>query len=159
MSQINYVRLSYLLNTYPTLTEIIKDQYLILLSDLSETNYITTDLFKKNIERIDQMGAIIVAYIGNPNGYNFEIIGTGTIIIEPKIIRNCKNVGHIEDIVVVSRMRRKGISQQILKCLEIIARENNCYKIILNCKETIKNVYIKNGFQEKELQMSKYLFN
>lgn len=159
MSQINYIRLSYLLNTYPIIIDIIKDQYLILLSELSEINYITTDLFKKNIERIHQIGAIVVAYIGNPNESNFEIIGTGTIIIEPKIIRNCKNVGHIEDIVVVNRMRKKGISQQILKCLEIIARENNCYKIILNCKETIKNVYIKNGFQEKELQMAKYLFN
>lgn len=159
MYQINYVRLSFLLNTYPGLTEIIKDKYLLLLSELTETIYLETNLFIKNVERINEIGAIIVAYIGNPNDTNLEIIGTGTIIIEPKIIRGGKNIGHIEDIVVTNTMRRKCISQEILKCLNIIARENNCYKIILNCKESLKSVYIKDGFQEKETQMVKYLIN
>jgi len=156
MSQVTYVKISYLLKAYSNQTEIIKDQYLLLLSELTLTNYIDTSLFLKNIERISQIGEIIVAYIGQPINNNFKIIGSGTIIIEPKIIRNCKNVGHIEDIVVSKMMRGKGVCQQILKILKTIARENNCFKVILNCVDEVKNVYIKNDFQVKGLQMAEY---
>ena len=44
----------------------------------------------------------------------FIIIASGTIIIEPKIIRGGQNVGHIEDIVVKNNFRGKGISKAIL---------------------------------------------
>ena len=39
-------------------------------------------------------------------------------------------------------MRGKGISQKILDNLKLIARENNCYKVILDCDDTVKKIYI-----------------
>jgi glucosamine-phosphate N-acetyltransferase len=86
----------------------------------------------------------------------FEIIASGTIIIEPKIIRCGRNVGHIEDIVVAKHMRGKGISSEILNILKEIAKENNCYKVILDCNDDVKNIYIKNGFEIRGIQMAKY---
>ena len=155
MSEIKYINLSELLNANPNIIETIKTQYLLILSELTVTNYIETSLFIKNVERISEMGAIIVGIIYNsPN--NIEIVASGTIIIEPKIIREGRNVGHIEDIVVSKEMRGKGISQQILDILKLIAREKNCYKVILDCDENVKNVYIKNGFNIKGFQMSEY---
>ena len=62
-------------------------------------------------------------------------------MIEPKLIRGGRYVGHIEDIVVTKTMRGLGISQRILDILKTIAREKNCYKIMLDCNEDIKNVY------------------
>ena len=53
---------------------------------------------------------------------NIEIIASGTIIIEPKIIREGKNVGHIEDIVVAKHMRGKDISSKIINILKLFAR-------------------------------------
>ena len=87
----------------------------------------------------------------------FEIIGSGTIIIEPKIIRGCRFVGHIEDIVVHTNYRSCGICQNILNILKEIAINNNCYKIILDCNESVKKVYEKNNFVNNGLQMSLYL--
>lgn len=157
MTHITYVKLYDLINTYPQQIEIIKEQYLLLLSELTLTNYIETSLFIKNIERINEMGILIVGYISYPTEKEFEFVTSGTIIIEPKIIRDGKNVGHIEDIVVTKTIRGKGISQIILNMLKDIAREKNCYKVTLNCLDELKNVYIKNGFEVKGLQMSLYL--
>jgi hypothetical protein len=35
-------------------------------------------------------------------------------------------------------------------------REKNCYKIILDCKESLKDYYGKSGFKETGLQMALY---
>lgn len=157
VSEINYIELHKLIQYYPTEIEMIKEQYLLLLSELTITNYLETSVFLKNIERIHEMGTIIVGYVGKPDDNTFELIASGTIIIEPKIIRGGNNVGHIEDVVVAKTMQGRGISQKILDFLKIIARENNCYKIILDCDIAIKNVYIKSGFDSKGVQMAKYL--
>ena len=155
MSDVSYFQLLDLLNLNPHNISYIKDQYLLLLSNLSTTTYIDNHLFKTNIEKISNMGAMIVGIINN-HSTTFEIVACGTIIIEPKIIREGKNVGHIEDIVVAEHMQGKGLSQKILDMLRVIARENNCYKIILNCDSKVKNVYIKNGFKVKGIQMADY---
>ena len=156
MSEIKYTPLIDLINTYPDNIETIKNQYLLLLSELTSTNYIETSLFLENIGKIHQMGKIIVGTINHKSSSNIEIVASGTIIIEPKIIREGKNVGHIEDIVVSKHMRCKGVSQQILHILKTIARENNCYKVILDCDNAVKNVYIKNGLDVKGIQMAEY---
>jgi len=119
------------------------------------TEYIETKLFEENINKISEMGAIIVGFIIDTSG-NIEIIASGTIIIEPKIIRQGKNVGHIEDIVVAPHMRGKRLSQEILNHLKRFAKESNCYKVILDCAEEVKNVYSKNNFIVKGLQMAEY---
>lgn len=154
MLEVQYTQLIDLLNANPNYIEKIKEQHLLLLSELSSTTYIETKLFLENIERIHKMGAIVVGVIVDAS--NIEIIASGTIIVEPKIIRGGKNVGHIEDIIVSKHMRGKGISQRILDILKILARENNCYKVILDCDNTVKNVYIKNGMLVKGIQMAEY---
>jgi glucosamine-phosphate N-acetyltransferase len=156
MSEIKYTPLIDLINNYPNNVEIIKNQYLLLLSELTLTTYIETSLFLENIEKIHEMGKIIVGVINHKSSNNIEIVASGTIIIEPKIIRAGKNVGHIEDIVVTKHMRGKGVCQQILHILKTIARENNCYKVILDCDNAVKNVYIKNGLDIKGIEMAEY---
>ena len=156
MTKVEFIRFIDLINSYPEHTETIKQQYLSLLSELTLTTYIETELFLKNIELIYQIGEIIVGVINDASNNSFEIVASGTIIIEPKIIHGGKNVGHIEDIVLAKHMRGKGISQEILHILKTIARENNCYKVILDCDDAVKNVYIKNGFDIKGIQMSEY---
>jgi hypothetical protein len=65
------------------------------------------------------MGTIIVCYIENPSLCGFKIVASGTIIIEPKIIRSGRNIGHIEDIVVKSSYRGYQINEDILDLLKI----------------------------------------
>lgn len=156
MGEIQYTQLIDLIAANPSLIETIKNQYLLLLSNLTNTTIIETSLFLKNVEHISQMGSIVVGVIQDKQNKAIEIIASGTIIIEPKIIRDGKNAGHIEDIVVAKHYQGKGISQQLLNILKLIARENNCYKVILDCDENVKNVYSKNGFIVKGLQMAEY---
>lgn len=156
MSEIQYTQLIDLIKQNPEHVDKIKEHYLFLLSGLTSTRYIETCLFEKNVERINEMGTIVVGVLNDLSSNHFEIVASGTIIIEPKIIREGKNVGHIEDIVVAKHMRGKGISYKILDFLKLFARENNCYKVILDCDNEIKNVYIKNGLKVKGVQMAEY---
>ncbi len=155
MSEVNYIQLLDFVNLNPHKLEIIKNQYLLLLSKLTSTNLLENEIFRTNIERIYEMGSIVVGIVHDSSN-NFEIVASGTIIIEPKIIRGGKNVGHIEDIVVSDHMRGQGIAQKILEMLKKIARDSNCYKVILDCDNDVKHVYIKNGFEVKGLQMAHY---
>jgi len=156
MSEVEYTQLIDLIDANPNIVENIKEQYLLLLSELSSTTYLETEIFLKNVVRISKMGIIIVGVIHDTSNNSIEIIASGTIIVEPKIIRGGKNVGHIEDIVVAKHMRGKDISQKILGILKLVARENNCYKVILDCDDSIKNVYVKNGLNIKGVQMAEY---
>jgi glucosamine-phosphate N-acetyltransferase len=136
--------------------EDIKIQYLHLLSLLTSVTPISTIEFMNQVNRISRMGAIIVCYSKDVEDGKITIMGSGTIIYEPKIIRSCKNVGHIEDIVVHSNYRGQGISKNIIHKLIHMGSENNCYKVILDCKKDMVSFYEKNGFINNGSQMSKY---
>ena len=143
----------------------LKNQYLNLLSELTTTIDIDDMLFESNLNKINSIGKIIIGYVLDDNenenkdenkDKTVELVGTGTIIIEPKIIRGGMCVGHIEDIVVKSNYRGKKISTGILNKLNEFASKSNCYKVILDCVESIEHVYKSNGFEIKGLQMGKY---
>lgn len=127
----------------------IKDQYLQLLSFLTHTETISNEDFYKKICEINKLGTIIVCYI-KPD----IIIGTGTIMIEPKIIHGGKYVGHIEDIVVHPLYRNKKVASGIIH--KLITYGSHCYKIILDCNPSLQPFYEKLGFQYKNIQMSIY---
>ena len=41
------------------------------------------------------------------------------------------------------------MSKNILEMFKTIARENDCYKVILDCNDEVKKVYNSSGFEEK----------
>lgn len=153
---IQFTNLSALLNKYPKMIEKIKENYLLLLTELTDTQMIDTKLFLENVDKILQFGTIVIGYLGNPIGDDFDIVASGTIIIEPKLIRGGRSVGHIEDIVVSKNMRGYGLCKRILTMLKDVAKRNDCYKVILDCTEDVKEVYEKCGFGVKGLQMAEY---
>lgn len=132
----------------------LKNQYINLLSELTKCPDLDKDIFYHKIKEINNNGKIIIAYTFENN--KIIIIGSGTIIIESKIIHQGKSVGHIEDIVVNSNYRGNNISQYILNRLKEVAKLYNCYKVILDCDNTLTKVYEKNGFEIKGIQMSQY---
>ena len=131
----------------------IKNQYIKLLSFLTEATDIPDQLFYDKINNINKMGIIIVCILRI--GDDIIIIGTGTLIKEPKIIHGGKSVGHIEDIVVHPLYRNKHIAQTILN--KLIEYGSDCYKIILDCNPSLEPFYEKAGFNKKCIQMTKHL--
>ena len=129
----------------------IKSQYIQLLSYLSSTYDLTLEQFNKNIKEISNMGIIIVCIVRDTN--SLQLVGSGTIIIEPKIIHGGKSVGHIEDLVVHPNYRNQGIAQTILNKL-VDYSKRDCYKVILNCNPNMEQFYNRSGFEKKCIQMA-----
>jgi len=157
MENITYVNMcSFLKDNYDQMS-IIKKKYLKLCKQLSDSPDISDFLFIKNILKINENGIMIIAYIGDPSTSNFDIISTGTIFIEPKMIHGGRPAAHIEDIIVDQKYTGNGIARRIIELLKTHAIENGCYKIILNCNAFVKPLYEKCGFTQKGLQMALYL--
>lgn len=130
----------------------IKEQYLGLLSMLTHVESMSDEAFTQKLMEITNMGEIIVCLYGA----SMKIIGTGTIIYEPKMIHGGSSVGHIEDVVIHESYRKMGLAQEILHRLEIAAAQKGCYKVILDCDMAVESVYLKAGFIRKGVQMAKY---
>ena len=87
-----------------------------------------------------------------------RIIGCITMLIEQKFAHNCSRVGHIEDVVTDSRYRGQGLGKLIVEHAVNFAKQNGCYKVILDCSEKNVPFYGRCGFKQKEIQMA-YYFN
>ena len=85
-----------------------------------------------------------------------KIIGTITILIEKKLIHNLGLVCHVEDVVVDSKIRNKGIGKMLLNKAIEISLENKCYKTILDCDPKNEIFYEKCDFVKKGIQMAFY---
>jgi glucosamine-phosphate N-acetyltransferase len=84
------------------------------------------------------------------------VIGVGTIMIEQKIIHNFSKVGHIEDIVIDSNYNGRGYGKNLIIFLTNFARQEGCYKVILDCSQKVKGFYEKCGYVEKNISMGIY---
>ena len=128
--------------------------YLNLLNQLNNTidyNFISKNILENFINCLNENHQIIVIEDENKN-----IIGTGTILIEKKILHNMGKVAHIEDIVIDKNERGLGLGLKLINHLVNIAKEKECYKVILNCSDENASFYKKCGFIEKSKQMSLY---
>jgi glucosamine-phosphate N-acetyltransferase len=82
-----------------------------------------------------------------------QLIGSITLLIEQKFIHNGGKVGHIEDVVTRREYQGSGIGKAlVLKALDY-AKQNKCYKVVLNCSNRNVEFYKKIGFKEHEVSM------
>ena len=80
---------------------------------------------------------------------NKKIVGSTTLLIEQKFIHDGGLVGHIEDVVVRKDYEGKGIGIKLVTSLLECAKEKNCYKTILDCKDDVKQFYERIGFKRE----------
>ena len=78
-----------------------------------------------------------------------KIVGSTTLFIEQKFIHDGGYVGHIEDVVVRKDYERKGIGIKLITSVLERAKEKNCYKTILDCKDDVKQFYERIGFKRE----------
>ena len=64
-----------------------------------------------------------------------EIIGSGTLVIEPKIMHGFGKIGHIEDVIISSKFNSENYHQYLVDFLISKAKSCNCYKVILDEKD------------------------
>ncbi len=151
--------------------ENVKNQYISLLSQLTTVEDMSVEKFEESIRKICEMGDIVVcvddqqivgsnceaSILGsNYEAINQQIVGSGTIIYEPKITHGGKCVGHIEDIITDKNHRGLKIATEIIKKLTESAKAHNCYKVILDCSADMETYYERQGFTKKGAQMAIY---
>jgi glucosamine-phosphate N-acetyltransferase len=78
-----------------------------------------------------------------------KIVGSTTLLIEQKFIHDGGLVGHIEDVVVRKDYEGKGIGIKLVTSMLERAKEKNCYKTILDCKDDLKQFYERIGFKRE----------
>ena len=127
----------------------IKNGFLTTLDVLRETSSMSEgkalEIFKKiksNPEHI-----IIIAEIEG------KVIGSTTLLIEPKFIHQGGVVGHIEDVVVDKKFQGKKIGEKIIIQVLEIAKNHGCYKTILDCSDSVKPFYEKLGFKHNSNEL------
>lgn len=130
----------------------LENGYLELLSQLSNLG---SGDFVARFEKIHKEPNIIILVAFDETINN--VVGAGTIWIEPKFIHGCSNVAHIEDVIIDKKNRSHGLGRQIINKLVDIAKRIKCYKIILDCSEKNIGFYEKCGFTQNNFQMSLYL--
>lgn len=126
--------------------------YLELLEGLTrvEPELISFELFNNFVKDLHNNHIVyVIEHMG-------QIIATGTLLIEPKIIHGCSKVGHIEDIVVSPFHKGRQLGTLIINSLVEYAKNQNCYKVILDCDDNLIKFYEKCGFEKKGSQMSLY---
>ena len=141
-------------NYYKMLRKLEKEDYYKEFMELINyfTRYkqhITYDNFEQVFE-INEGNIILVIEKNN------RIIGTGKLMIEKKFHNNLSNMGHIEDIIVLEEYRKKGYGKLIIEELIRFGKENNCYKLVLNCNAENIEYYKKINFIEKGYEMCLY---
>ncbi len=112
-------------------------------SDLEENN--AKRVLKKI--RSNQNHVIMVADLDG------QIVGSITLLIEPKFIHQGGLVGHVEDVVVRSELQGKGIGEQLINAALEYAKNHGCYKTILDCDDNVKPFYEKIGFKRNSNAM------
>ena len=91
--------------------EINLKNYLNLLNQLSSTTVYDENKFFNFVDNLPRNTRIYLLYDED------KIVGSGTLLIENKIIHNFKNVAHIEDIVVDKNSRGKGYGKILINHL------------------------------------------
>ena len=122
-----------------------------------ENGFLETLDFLRNASDLDKNKAneILKKIKQNPNHIihvaidNKKIVGSTTLLIEQKFIHDGGLVGHIEDVVVRKDYEGKGIGIKLVTSLLERAKEKNCYKTILDCKDDVKQFYERIGFKHE----------
>lgn len=129
--------------------------YLFLLKQLTQLDpeQINNDVFNHFVDSLNPKHTIVVVENMDTN----KIVGTITTMIEHKIIHNMGFVCHIEDVVVDEKYRGYGLGKLLLETAIQYAKENKCYKTILDCSDNNVGFYEKNGvFEVKGRCMALY---
>ncbi|ORC86958.1 acetyltransferase [Trypanosoma theileri] len=121
-----------------------------LLSHLTEAPELSSSSMRRIADLRREAGIVTMVFVHKPTR---RVVGTASLLVEPKFTRGGRSVGHIEDVVVDPAYRGKKLGKALLKSLCDTARSRGCYKVILDCAEGSIEYYEKLDFRVCERQM------
>lgn len=124
--------------------EDLQNGFLTTLDSLRKASDIDKNKAEEIFSKIDSNPDHIIA-VAELDG---KIVGSTTLLIEQKFIHKGGLVGHIEDVVVDKNFQGQKIGEKIMRYLLEIAKNQGCYKTILDCTDDVKPFYEKLGFKQ-----------
>lgn len=113
------------------------------LDNLRAVGPVTRRAFNRQFKRISR----------NPDHHVFVmeekgmVVGTTTLLVEPKIIRNLGQAAHLEDVSTRKGYEGRGIAHKLIHYVIEKAKRERCYKIILDCSPELVPFYESFGFR------------
>ena len=123
--------------------------FLESLDSLRKTSDIDRAKARKILQKISKNPDHVI-FVGIQNG---KVVGATTLLIEQKFIHDGGKVGHIEDVVVSEQFQSKGVGAAIIRAVLEYAKNQGCYKTILDCDDIVKPFYEKLGFVKHSNEM------
>ncbi|MES1908326.1 MAG: hypothetical protein MHM6MM_001281 [Cercozoa sp. M6MM] len=130
--------------------------FLELLAKLTMVGEVDRALFERTYSEMfdDENSPYNVAVVRHRS--SGKIVATAAMFVERKFIHECGKVGHIEDVVVHDEFRGKSLGVHIVNYALQIAKQQGCYKAILDCREGLEHFYNKSQLEKKGIQMAVY---
>jgi glucosamine-phosphate N-acetyltransferase len=85
--------------------------------------------------------------VGNNQGL---VIGTTTLLVEPKFIFGGARFGHIEDVAVKKGYERMGVGSKLVSHATESAAKMGCMKTVLYCSDDRMYFYKKLGYSYRD---------
>lgn len=82
-----------------------------------------------------------------------RIVGSTTLLIERKFIHRGGKVGHIEDVAVTRGLQGNKIGERLVRFSLDYARNQGCYKTVLDCLDDVLGFYERLGFSRTAIGM------
>jgi glucosamine-phosphate N-acetyltransferase len=127
------------------------DQYLPLLKQFRET-----DISRERFETfVTTCPSTLEVWVAETEG---RLVGTITLLLEPKLIFNACTFAHVEDVCVDAGVRHQGLGTALVTHAIARAKELGCRKLTLDCGEALCPFYAHCGLERRGVQMSTLLF-
>jgi len=85
------------------------------------------------------------------------VVGTTSLLVEPKFIFSGGRVGHIEDVSIRRGYEGMGLGSKLISHATQVAKGMGCVKMVLDCSEETMPFYEKLGYSYQDNCMKKFL--
>ena len=127
--------------------EDIDKGFLAVLENLVPPDIDNNNEYAKNILQKIKMNSLHKIFVAKDDS-NSNVVGTITLLIEPKFINKGMQVGYIEDVSVRKGYEGLGIGSKLVTYATSYAISiEGCRKVLLYCSEKTKPFYEKLGYQ------------
>eukprot|EP00056_Hartaetosiga_gracilis_P018247 m.10192 g.10192 ORF g.10192 m.10192 type:complete len:334 (-) comp6540_c0_seq1:176-1177(-) len=120
-------------------------EYLSVLAQLTTVGELDKELFDKRLEEAEENHTVFLVI---EKVDTKQVVGAATLFIEQKFIHSVGFAGHVEDVVVDSCMRGKGLGKKLIKYVSDLSCKMGCYKCILDCDDANVPFYERCGYKK-----------
>ena len=125
------------------------EQLVELYGHLKTEEKAAPETYRAVFEKIkaDSSHYLLGGFIGD------ELISSVVLVVIPNLTRQCRSYGVIENVVTLPQFRGRGYATALLDYAADIAREQNCYKLMLmtgSKLESTLDFYERAGFNKND---------